>query len=112
MSDLKTTFGRRVRSARTSAGLTQADVAERIGKSAELIGRIERGQVGPSFETIEALCEVLSVSAAELFGGAARVPSRPDKAIARVVSALSDLHPDELEWCEQLLAHALRRPTR
>jgi transcriptional regulator with XRE-family HTH domain len=41
-----------IRSARKRAGLTQAELAGRLGKSQSEIGRWERGQARPSFETL------------------------------------------------------------
>ena len=42
-----------IRNARKRAALTQAELAERLGKSQSEIGRWERGEVLPSFETLE-----------------------------------------------------------
>lgn len=42
-----------VRNARKRAGLTQAELAGRLGKSQSEIGRWERGEVQPSFETLQ-----------------------------------------------------------
>ena len=45
------------------AGLTQADVAERIGIAAEVYGRMERGKMMPSVPTLFRLCLALRLSA-------------------------------------------------
>jgi len=42
-----------IRNARKRAGLTQAQLAERLAKSQSEIGRWERGEVQPSFETLQ-----------------------------------------------------------
>jgi transcriptional regulator with XRE-family HTH domain len=42
-----------IRSARRRAGLTQAELAARLGKSQSEIGRWERGEAKPSFETLQ-----------------------------------------------------------
>ena len=44
-------------------GLTQADVAERVGIAYEVYGRLERGGMAPSVHTLRKLCLVLQVSA-------------------------------------------------
>jgi transcriptional regulator with XRE-family HTH domain len=44
-----------IREARLRAGLTQADLGRRVGTAASAIGRWERGDVIPSFETLRAL---------------------------------------------------------
>lgn len=42
-----------IRNARKRAGLTQTELAGRLGKSQSEIGRWERGEVEPSFETLQ-----------------------------------------------------------
>jgi transcriptional regulator with XRE-family HTH domain len=42
-----------IRNARKRGGLTQAALAKRLGKSQSEIGRWERGEVQPSFETLQ-----------------------------------------------------------
>jgi len=44
-----------LREARLRAGLTQAELARRVGKPASMISRWERGKVEPSFETLRGL---------------------------------------------------------
>jgi transcriptional regulator with XRE-family HTH domain len=45
--------GNVIRSARRRAGLTQRELAVRLGKSQSEIGRWERGEARPSFETVQ-----------------------------------------------------------
>lgn len=42
-----------VRDARRSAGLTQAQLAERLGTTQPVVARLERADANPTFETIE-----------------------------------------------------------
>jgi transcriptional regulator with XRE-family HTH domain len=42
-----------IRNARRRAGVTQSELASRLGKSQSEIGRWERGEVKPSFETLQ-----------------------------------------------------------
>ena len=44
-----------LREARLRSGLTQGELGRRAGKSASAIGRWERGDVRPSFETLRSL---------------------------------------------------------
>lgn len=60
---LALSVGEEARSARMRAGLTQADVAERIGIAAEVYGRMERGKMMPSVPTLFRLCLALHLSA-------------------------------------------------
>ena len=61
-------FAVNVRQYRRVGGLTQAQLAEALGLSVEMVGKIERGTSSPSFETIEKLSDVLKVPTAVLFG--------------------------------------------
>ncbi|MFP2934834.1 helix-turn-helix transcriptional regulator, partial [Pyxidicoccus sp. 3LG] len=65
---LATTIGAAARAARTRLELTQADVAERIDVATEVYGRLERGGMLPSVQTLLKLCHELHVSADELLG--------------------------------------------
>ena len=65
---LSSILGAAVRAARVHSGLTQEDVAERIGMASEVYGRMERGQMLPRVENLRRLCLVLNVSPHELLG--------------------------------------------
>lgn len=62
-------FGRRVRAQRQKLGLSQ----ERIALDSELswswIGRVERGQVNPTFDNILRLADLLKIDAGKLMTG-------------------------------------------
>ena len=59
-------FGARIRSLRRKRGLTQEELAERIGICASFMGHIERGSRVASLETLVALCNELRASPQEL----------------------------------------------
>lgn len=61
-------LGTAARNARVRAGLTQEDVAERIGMASEVYGRMERGQMLPRVENLRRLCLVLNIPPDELLG--------------------------------------------
>ncbi len=44
-----------LREARRRAGLSQAELARRAGKPTSVVGRWERGEVTPSFETLRSM---------------------------------------------------------
>ena len=79
---LLSSLGAAVRAARMRTGLTQEDVAERIGMASEVYGRMERGQMLPRVENLRRLCLVLKVPPHELLGlddlGPGRADSRGD----------------------------------
>lgn len=65
---LASILGSVARTARMRAGLTQEDVAERIGMASEVYGRMERGQMLPRVENLRRMCVVLNVGPHELLG--------------------------------------------
>ena len=67
-AELEATIGRHARRARHALRLTQAQIAQRIGISAEFYARVERGQALPSIETLARMVTVLGISADELLG--------------------------------------------
>lgn len=60
--------GATAKEARKKARLTQEDVAERIGISPEVYGRLERGVILPSVPTLWKVCRVLGVRADAMLG--------------------------------------------
>jgi transcriptional regulator with XRE-family HTH domain len=64
---LKATFGANVRNHRLDRDLQQNQLAEAIDKSVGMMGKIERGEAAPSFDTVEAIAAVLDVPEVVLF---------------------------------------------
>jgi transcriptional regulator with XRE-family HTH domain len=78
-------LGAASRAARVRMGLTQADVAERIGMASEVYGRLERGHMLPSVQNLRRLCVVLNVPPHELLGlgdDLAAPPSPKERVVA------------------------------
>lgn len=112
MPDLKKIFGAHVRQVRKARGLTQANLAELCDLSLDMVGRMERGEIAPSFATIERLSQALGAPAAALFGGQPLVQaSSPEraKALARIFDRLGSLSDRDLEWVDRVLLAMLRR---
>lgn len=61
-------IGERLREARIRRGLTQAEVAEKLGVTRSVIARYESGINDPPSENISKLAEILGVSADYLLG--------------------------------------------
>ncbi|NOK09822.1 helix-turn-helix domain-containing protein [Corallococcus exercitus] len=104
--NLKTVFGAAARAARLRLGLTQADVADRVGIAMEVYSRMERGKMLPRAQNLRRLCDVLSVSADTLLGvkpGSAPVspratPGQEDALeLRRMVRTLRELEPRQLK---------------
>jgi len=105
---LQQDVGRQVRRHRERMGLSQVDLAEAIGRSVQMVGRIERGRSAPSFETLEALSKVLAVPTAAFFPSDIPVAASSDPARARLAARLAPLSPDEIAWLDRIVAGALR----
>lgn len=89
-SDFYAALGRRVRDARTQAGFTQLELAERINKSQNFLGQIERGTKHPSLDVLIALAEALRVSVAELCADHRGYEPPADPYLSRLASLLRD----------------------
>ena len=63
----KRLFGRRLKLLRELAGLTQSQLAERIGVTMQYVSMVERGLSSPSFRVIADVCRALNVDPASLF---------------------------------------------
>ncbi|NMO22602.1 helix-turn-helix transcriptional regulator [Pyxidicoccus fallax] len=117
---LATTIGAAARAARTRLELTQADVAERIDVATEVYGRLERGGMLPSVQTLLKLCHELHVSADELLGlashgtGSTRSSAEPPPSpqerpeVRRLLRTVRQLEPSKVKLLG-LVANALGR---
>lgn len=101
------------RRARVARGLTQADIAERVGIATEVYGRLERGKMLPSVATLQRLSVVLRVSADSLLGldgpslPAVREqhePYRADDRLRPLVRKLKQLNGSQLRLLGQVAA--------
>jgi len=59
-------FGARLRELRTARGLTQPDIAARVGTSASNISDLERGIKVPTLTTVARLADALECTVSEL----------------------------------------------
>jgi len=82
---LKKKFGRRVRSLRKLRDLTQEQLAEAGGISPEYVGKIERGQASPSFDSITRLASAID----KLVGLIGQLESGRVKMLADIARSLS-----------------------
>lgn len=87
------TPGQMMRSARRRKNLTQADLADRVGTTAQNIGKMERDEIHqPSRELIRRISEVLEVPIENLlFGGNA--PPRLSESAVILARQIEELPP-------------------
>ena len=57
----------RMKNARNEAGLSQTDLAERVGATRQTIGLIEAGKYNPSLKLCKAICQALGKTLNDLF---------------------------------------------
>ncbi|QSQ21517.1 helix-turn-helix transcriptional regulator [Pyxidicoccus parkwayensis] len=96
-TELASMLGAASRAARVRLGLTQADVAERIGMASEVYGRLERGHMLPSVQNLRRLCVVLHVPPHELLGlgeDLSAPPPAKDKAAPTAAKPREDDTPE------------------
>lgn len=65
--DVKQTIGARISRLRSGQGLTQEELAERIGINPKYLSSIERGKENPTLQTLIKTSEALDVDFSEMF---------------------------------------------
>ncbi len=107
--------GRRLKLAREARGLTQAQLAELLGKSVETISNFERGKVVTSLVTLDRLARHLNIRVKDFFDDGPPVAATTEplsEAAAKVRNAAVLLPEDDLEvlaGLADLLASRRRR---
>ena len=67
MSSIKKLLGQRIKSVRKSRGITQEQLAEKVGIGTANISYIETGKFAPSIENFEKIAVALNVEPHELY---------------------------------------------
>ena len=60
-------IGKRIQKRRKEVGITQEELAEKVGISRAYMGYIEQGRNAPSLEILEKIAKLLRLSLKELF---------------------------------------------
>jgi transcriptional regulator with XRE-family HTH domain len=89
LTQLVSGFTEHLRSRRRALGLTQEQLAERTGFSANYIARLEVGMSVPSLATLVRLAKALQVKVADLLTGEFQAVS-PNNVCTTILSPLSD----------------------
>lgn len=66
VKEMRERLGQRIKSLRTSHGITQGQLAERVGMSQKYLGEVERGKRNVSLEAITVLAAALGVPASTI----------------------------------------------
>ena len=93
-------MGRRIKELRETKGLTQAQLAELIGKTVETVSNFERGRTLPGILTLESVARQIGVPLKEFFDDAP-VSAQQDKPVSRnatiIMNSIDLLPEDDLE---------------
>ncbi len=102
---LKQIVATNLRQLRKTNNMTQAQLAEELELSLDMVGRMERELIAPPFKTLEALCRVFRVGGVDLFGSGASTGLRTDRALVlnEINSLLSHMSDKELKQAKKLL---------
>lgn len=96
MQTLQARLGQRIARHRKAVGLTQANLAEKVGVQPETICRIEKGQRAVSLELIGLLSTALDLELHDLFR-LRKSDSPKDRAVERLLWFAARLSFEEIE---------------
>jgi transcriptional regulator with XRE-family HTH domain len=109
MASLEEQFGALVRHHRERLGLSQQDLGELVDRTSVTIGRIERGESSPMFDSLAQFASSLQVDVRELFGvGEYAVKEGREDPLVSIIQRLSSLGVDELAVVDEIVASALK----
>ncbi len=88
---------KQIKRIRRIKGLTQAEVAHRVGISQKFVGLFERGERNLSFKTLNKIAAVLGFSVKEIVQGMKNVtaPKEKDSYVERISGYLNGCTPSE-----------------
>lgn len=100
MHEFYVEFGRRLRERRTSSGLSQAGLAQRVGLSRTSITNIEKGRQQVSLHLFLLLSAALGAEPFEMAPSAVNVSARSDVP----EDVLESLAPEDQDWVLRIVA--------
>ncbi len=96
-------LGKQIKAAREASGMTQRELAEQIGCTAQHISAMERGTKQPKLETLVSIANALGTSVDFLLRDFLTVPCAPIASqTARLLAELPE--EEQLRWLKALLA--------
>ncbi|VVP61218.1 hypothetical protein PS870_06293 [Pseudomonas fluorescens] len=106
MTNLAGRVGQAIAKQRSRSGLTQEEVAERLGVGNEAVSRIERGIVMPNIERLLELAGIFDCAAAELL---TEVSPLPDDQATRISRLLMELDQQDRQFIVELVERLAER---
>ena len=102
---MSNSFGSALRERRQQAGLSQQQLASRVGLDVSYISKVENGRMGsPAADTIVEICHTLDIEPEPLLGLTGKLPSRVHEfagsstAAQQFMRAAHELLLTETEW--------------
>jgi HTH-type transcriptional regulator, competence development regulator len=99
------TFGEKLRNLRRSGGVSQRDLAKRVGVDFSYISKLENDRLPPpSAETMLKICEVLGTSPDELFAATGKILPDIQQSISTNLGAIrflrtaQEMNLTDAEW--------------
>lgn len=106
-------FGQRLATIRLDKGLTQRELAQRMGTNQKMIDYYERRAINPALEVVRGCARALGVSVVELLGQEAAAPLRrkpgPVSQLERRFERVKQLPRSEQEFVIKFLDTVLER---
>lgn len=100
------TFGENVASARKKKGISQGELAKKVGTIAVTIGRYERNEIKPSVDIAAKIADALDVSLDYLVGSTDMVL---EKSLLKKISDIQKLPEDKKNVVMELLDSFLKQ---
>ena len=99
-------IGKRVKQCRERLGISQEELAEKTGLTANYISTVERGASGISLEALQRLCRLLGVSTDRIIFGT----DEPEVEALALARRISDIKPEYRQQVQELLSAILNMP--
>jgi len=99
-------FPERLKKLRLEKGLSQTEIAEKLGVNPNNIGRYERGESNPNTKFLKALADCLGVSVDYLYDGIeedAAVADLKDKELLEIFTKAEQLSDKDKDTIKELL---------
>lgn len=108
MATLEEQLGAMVKYHRGRVGLSQQELADRIGKTSVTVSRIENGKSATEFSGLTGLAEALGVEVRDLFGiGTFAAREGREDPLVGIVDKLVGLNAEELTRISAMIDSAL-----
>jgi transcriptional regulator with XRE-family HTH domain len=103
VSEIREAFASGLKQARKAQKLTQHQLAEIAGLSVDTISRLERGDVLPSFDSIDALAAALRISPLQFFSSDLGRSTPRGRALAEISRLLANANDKDVERYARVL---------